>query len=154
MEANPMKLQYRGVSYNYNPATVETTSTGLIGKFRGAAVNFRTATQPVENHPAMELIYRGVHYRKGAENTATIPQTALVRAPYELVYRGVRYQSGTPAAAVAQPEQMTETVRQLTSRNRLHTEKREMAVLGRFAQAVAVPERVWTAYDLHQASAS
>jgi hypothetical protein len=139
MEANPMKLQYRGISYNYTPATVETASTGMAGKYRGAAVNFRTATQPVASHPAMELIYRGVHYRRGYASTTPVPQAAPARAPYELVYRGVRYQGGTPAAAIAQPETITQTVRQLTSRNRLHTEKREQAVLGRFTQAIEVP---------------
>ncbi len=149
-----MKLLYRGVSYNYTPAVVETAPTGLAGQYRGAAVNFRTATQPIATHPALELIYRGVHYRTGVANSATAPQAATAREPYELIYRGVRYQGGTPKAVAVKQENITETCRQLTRRNRLHTEKRELSVLGRFAQAVEAPETVWSAYDLHQAAVS
>ena len=148
-----MKLLYRGVSYNYTPAVVETAPTGLAGQYRGAAMNFRTATQSTATHPALELIYRGSHYRTGVA-AATAPQAVTVREPYELIYRGVRYQAGTPKAAVVKQENITEACRQLTSRNRQHTEKRELSVLGRFAQAVEAPETVWTASDLHQVAAS
>jgi hypothetical protein len=148
-----MKLLYRGVSYNYTPAPVETASTGLAGKYRGAAVNFRTATQPIATHPALELIYRGVRYQTEVATSATVPQAAA-REPYELIYRGVRYQGGTPKAATAKPETITETCRQLIRRDRLQAEKRELSVLGRFAQAVEVPESAWSAYDLHQAAVS
>lgn len=137
-----MKLSYRGVSYNYTPAVVETTPTGLAGQYRGAAVNFRAANQPTATHPALELIYRGVHYKTGVANPATVPQAETAREPYELIYRGVRYQGGAPKAAVAKQENLTEACRQLTRRNRLHTEKRELSVLGRFAQAVEAPEAV------------
>jgi hypothetical protein len=148
-----MKLLYRGVSYNYTPATVETASTGLAGKYREAAVNFRTATQPIATHPALELIYRGVRYQTGATDVATA-QATTARAPYELIYRGVRYQGGTPKTVAAKPENITETCRQLIRRDRLHSEKRELSVLGRFAQAVEAPEATWSAYDLYQPTAS
>lgn len=153
-----MKLLYRGVSYNYTPAVVETASTGLAGQYRGAAVNFRTATQSIATHPALELIYRGARYRTEAVNSATVPQTATAREPYDLIYRGVRYQGGTPQAAIAKsetkPEKIAETCRQLIRRDRLHSEKRERSVLGRFAQAVEAPETTWSAYDLHPVAAS
>ncbi|GAB4333513.1 MAG: DUF4278 domain-containing protein [Leptolyngbyaceae cyanobacterium] len=149
-----MKLLYRGVSYNYTPATVETTPTDLAGKYRGAAVNFRTATQPIATHPALELIYRGVRYQTGVADSATVPQATTAREPYELIYRGVRYQGGTPKAVAAKAETVTETCRQLIRRDRLHTEKRELSVLGRFAQAVEAPETVWSAYDLYQPAVS
>ncbi|MGQ9872460.1 DUF4278 domain-containing protein [Leptodesmis sp.] len=149
-----MKLLYRGVSYNYAPATVETAPTGLAGKYRGAAVNFRTATQPIATHPALELIYRGVRYQTGVADSAMVPQAAIAGEPYELIYRGVHYQGGTPKAAAAKAETVTETCRQLIRRDRLHTEKRELSVLGRFVQAVEAPETVWSAYDLYQPAAS
>lgn len=135
-----MKLLYRGASYNYTPAVVETAPVGLASRYRGAATNFRTATQSMRTHPALELIYRGSHYRTGA--AATAPQAVTAREPYELIYRGVRYQGGTPKAAVVKQENITEACRQLTSRNRQHTEKRELSVLGRFAQAVEAPETI------------
>lgn len=137
-----MKLLYRGTSYNYTPAVVETASTGLSGQYRGAAVNFRTANQPIATHPALELIYRGSHYRTGTANSATVPQNTTAKEPYELIYRGVRYQGGAPKAALAKQENITEACRQLIRRHRLHTEKRGLSVLGRFAQVVEAPEAV------------
>jgi hypothetical protein len=60
-----MKLTYRGVSYEYNPPTLELTEGEIGGKYRGA--NWRQSylrhipiPQPVAN-----LKYRGVAYSTG-----------------------------------------------------------------------------------------
>lgn len=73
-----MKLCYRGVSYDYNPAAVETIEGEVGGKYRG-------------------LPWRHTH---------TKPNKGLIaKAPYELYYRGVsprrqqnRQLDGIPAA--------------------------------------------------------
>lgn len=60
-----MKLSYRGVSYDYNPAKVETTEAPIAGKYRGLDWRFRNLKKPPMLVPTVNLKYRGVSYQIG-----------------------------------------------------------------------------------------
>lgn len=64
-----MKLSYRGVSYDYNPPTVETTDDGVGGKYRGLDWRFRNLKKPPVLQPIVNLKYRGVSYQVGGMTT-------------------------------------------------------------------------------------
>ena len=71
-----MKLFYRGVSYNYNPAQARQGNTGRPTRSAQAAQIPQT------------LIYRGVTYR----TDASTPQVAQnLPTSYDLIYRGATY---------------------------------------------------------------
>jgi hypothetical protein len=75
-----MKLTYRGVSYDYNPPTVDLKAIDEVGKFRGVDIRFRTVTKAPVQQPTLDLMYRGVAYSTGA--TANVaPAAAPVAAP-------------------------------------------------------------------------
>ncbi|HAG82268.1 MAG TPA: hypothetical protein DD379_12715 [Cyanobacteria bacterium UBA11162] len=58
-----MKLTYRGIQYDYNPATVETVEPGFGGKYRGLDWRFRNLKKPPVLQPSVNLTYRGVRYQ-------------------------------------------------------------------------------------------
>ncbi len=55
-----MKLTYRGVSYEHQPATLETTETGVIGKYRGVKSQFRRRKSILIPNSSFRLKYRGL----------------------------------------------------------------------------------------------
>ncbi|MEO0968128.1 MAG: DUF4278 domain-containing protein [Cyanobacteria bacterium J06639_18] len=57
-----MKLKYRGVTYEYNPAALETTEGEVGGKYRGLDWRFRNLKKPPVLQPSVNLTYRGVAY--------------------------------------------------------------------------------------------
>lgn len=57
-----MKLTYRGVSYEYNPVVVETTTDKVGGKDRSRDWRFRNLKKPPILTPTLNLKYRGVAY--------------------------------------------------------------------------------------------
>ncbi|MEB3226219.1 MAG: DUF4278 domain-containing protein [Synechococcus sp.] len=57
-----MKLTYRGVSYDYHPATLEVTEGDIVGCYRGQAIRRHCVAQTVER-PDVESIL--LHYRGG-----------------------------------------------------------------------------------------
>jgi len=69
-----MKLTYRGVSYEYNPQTVETTTAQVGGKYRGLDWRFRNLKNPPVLQPVANLTYRGVTYNKPGTTTTSAPQ--------------------------------------------------------------------------------
>jgi hypothetical protein len=71
-----MKLSYRGVSYDYNPPTVETADAGSGGKYRGLDWRFRNLKKPPILQPTVNLTYRGVSYQSGASTTANNAESA------------------------------------------------------------------------------
>ena len=72
-----MKLQYRGVSYEYDPSKRE--SQNRIQPFK----------QVRGSGPAYNLIYRGVTYRI---DPSTKPSEVPVQpVAYRLIYRGIAY---------------------------------------------------------------
>ena len=66
-----MKLNYRGVTYDYNPPVVATTEGEITGKFRGLDWRFRNLENPPVLQPPVNLTYRGVAYSN--RPTASIP---------------------------------------------------------------------------------
>jgi len=57
-----MKINYRGVSYEYNPPQVEYGDLTQSGKYRGVDVRFRNPKKTPVLQPTLDLIYRGVAY--------------------------------------------------------------------------------------------
>ena len=65
-----MKLNYRGVSYKYNPPVIETSEAKVGGKYRGLDWRFRNIKQNLTLQPPVNLTYRGVAY----SNRPTVTQ--------------------------------------------------------------------------------
>jgi len=158
-----MKLIFRGVEYNYTPAPVEAYNDAIDGKYRKAAFKFRNnlAKVPVLKS-ALDLIYRGVHYKTGTgqlqNDVATYP---ALRSDVKLLYRGTEYTAKAahtePVTASAdrhQAESLDDLVRELVIQFRQKTEQREQSVLERFEESVNVPEKNWADYDRHGAAMS
>ncbi|MGB8697881.1 MAG: DUF4278 domain-containing protein, partial [Thermosynechococcaceae cyanobacterium] len=60
-----MKLQYRGVSYDYTPPTVEMEPSETVGQYRGLEWRFRNPKKALVLQPNLDLMYRGVCYQTG-----------------------------------------------------------------------------------------
>ncbi len=162
-----MKLFYRGVSYNYEPANVETRDGAIAGKYRGAALKFRTnkVQQPVLQRN-LNLIYRGTRYQVNPTLVAAANQTVTTNkprfhTPVELVYRGVNYSAGNPPVAPApvaanqpQLEGISHLSRELLIQLRQRREQRDQSVLARFQAAVGASADDWRAYRHHDAAMS
>ncbi len=69
-----MKLNYRGISYEYNPPVVAVEADQIAGKFRGLDWRFYNLKKPLVLQPGVNLTYRGVTYNNR-------PQTTLDKAP-------------------------------------------------------------------------
>ncbi|WP_017303023.1 DUF4278 domain-containing protein [Spirulina subsalsa] len=67
-QSKTTQLTYRGVTYDYQPSPVDTVEMGVTGKYRGLEWRFRNLQKPPVQKPTLDLIYRGVHYRTGAES--------------------------------------------------------------------------------------
>jgi hypothetical protein len=67
-----MELTYRGVQYDYQPATVAVSPGKVGGKYRGLDVRFRHLRSPIVLKPNLDLVYRGVAYQA---NPVTAPQS-------------------------------------------------------------------------------
>jgi hypothetical protein len=155
MEANPMKLTYRGVSYDYQPTQVETHAEAMDGKYRNAGLKFRTraAKVPILSS-TLDLFYRGFQYTVDGTQPA-VAEAVTLKAPVNLIYRGFNYKIGdTQPARVFRPESIAEKARVLVMRHRQKADQREEAVLERFEEAIGLSENVWTTYDRHDAAAS
>ncbi len=71
-----MKLTYRGVSYEYNPPVLETTTGSVVGTYRGLDWRFRNLKKPPILQPRVNLTYRGVRY---GQSDVVIAQTATAQ---------------------------------------------------------------------------
>lgn len=71
-----MKLNYRGVSYDYNPPVVNTSEGEIAGKFRGLDWRFRNLEKPPVLQPPVNLTYRGVAY-SNRPNAEAAPKTKV-----------------------------------------------------------------------------
>ena len=60
-----MKLIYRGIKYEHAPETVEVTTEGVCGKYRGAEWKCHYSKHIPITHHAAELKYRGASYYSG-----------------------------------------------------------------------------------------
>jgi hypothetical protein len=54
-----MKLVYRGVHYNYTPASTEVIDTPIVGQYRGSAFKLHQALRLPNVDHILHLIYRG-----------------------------------------------------------------------------------------------
>ena len=68
-----MKLNYRGVSYEYNPPTFATVESEVGGKYRGLDWRFRNLKKSPVLQPPVNLTYRGVAY---SNHAPAAPQAA------------------------------------------------------------------------------
>ncbi|MEM7757305.1 MAG: DUF4278 domain-containing protein [Cyanobacteria bacterium P01_A01_bin.40] len=58
-----MKLQYRGVSYDCNSATLPVAMGQVQGKFRGQQWTSHNLKQAIILKPTGRLVYRGVEVK-------------------------------------------------------------------------------------------
>jgi hypothetical protein len=75
-----MKLNYRGVTYDYNPPEIAVRSTGMRGNYRGVKHPFQQATTATSQALDANLIYRGVAYTIGNPTAAPIAEPAYAQA--------------------------------------------------------------------------
>lgn len=60
-----MKLTYRGIEYEYMPASVEVSAEEVSGKYRGAQWKRHRSRYTIVNENAVEYKYRGATYYSG-----------------------------------------------------------------------------------------
>ncbi|KOR37006.1 MULTISPECIES: DUF4278 domain-containing protein [Planktothricoides] len=72
-----MKLCYRGVSYEYTPATVETTPSEFFGKYRGLDWRFYAVKKAPVQQTNLDLKYRGVAYNTNSVKANQVKTPAL-----------------------------------------------------------------------------
>jgi hypothetical protein len=90
-----MRLQYRGVRYDYTVPSLETREAEILRASQAAQRRCRTLQEG--NYP---LIYRGVRYT--TEQLAAADATPVARSSQSLTYRGAHYTrnaDGTIAAS-------------------------------------------------------
>lgn len=89
-----MKINYRGVSYEYNPPQVEYGDLTQSGKYRGVDVRFRNPRKTPVLQPTLDLVYRGVAYTTNAveptEAVEATPETVALEAPVASVQNRAR----------------------------------------------------------------
>jgi hypothetical protein len=69
-EANPMKLTYRGIPYDYSAPQVNYGDAYASGKYRGLDIRFRNPEKNPVQQPTLDLVYRGVAYQTGDQAIA------------------------------------------------------------------------------------
>ncbi len=57
-----MPLTYRGVRYQANTPSLETSEAEIVGKYRGADLSFQRAKEICVPQSALKLRYRGVEH--------------------------------------------------------------------------------------------
>ncbi len=157
------ETHFRGVEYDYTPAPVEAQNDAIYSKYRKAAFKFRNnlAKVPVLKS-ALDLIYRGIHYKTGIgqlqNDAVTYP---ALHSDVNLVYRGTQYtvkanqaESVTASVDRQRAESLDDLVRELVIQFRQKTERREQSVLERFEESVNVPDHNWVDHDRHGAAMS
>lgn len=123
-----MKLTYRGISYDYNPPTVEMKSADEeVGKFRGVDIRFRTVKKAPVQQPTLDLVYRGTAYRTGTV-AEVAPVTAPVAAPVE-----------TPVVAPATAFNTEDKARMMMLNRHRSVKQRQQAMLSRLATEAGLP---------------
>jgi Domain of unknown function (DUF4278) len=120
MEAIQMQLKYRGVTYDYNPPTVEMEPSGVVGLYRGLEWRFRNPKKVPVLQSNLDLKYRGVTYRVG-QNEGTTPEVVIPNT--------VPTPKTTPVADLARAL--------MTGHHRL-IQRREQSMLGRAASEVGM----------------
>ncbi|NJK27396.1 MAG: DUF4278 domain-containing protein [Coleofasciculaceae cyanobacterium SM2_3_26] len=120
-----MQLRYRGISYNYTPATVATTESTATGTYRGLDCRFRNRKQAPVLQPTRNLTYRGVRYQTGADDRTT-QEAAPASQP------AVAASQATQVLPIAQRSRLLIAERQRTIK------LRQQATLSRAAASVGI----------------
>lgn len=128
-----MQLKYRGVSYEYTPAQIETVEGNVGGQYRGLEWRFRNPKKSLVLETNLDLKYRGISYRTGQRIRPEIapepvPQTAPNLAEAETA--GVA-EAATAASVEAQ-------ARALMMAHHTSIKNREQSMLGRAAAEVGL----------------
>ena len=113
-----MKLTYRGINYDYNPAPIETTQGTISGKYRGLDWRFRNLKKPPLLQPRVNLTYRGVKYNQPETHINVAPQTQ-------------------PATPILSTEDKART---LMLNHTRAIKQRQQTMLSRVAQEVGLPD--------------
>ncbi|EAW38140.1 DUF4278 domain-containing protein [Lyngbya sp. PCC 8106] len=75
-----MKLNYRGIDYEYNPPEIATSTGAVAGKYRGQDWRFCNLKKPPVLQPSHNLTYRGVKYGNHDVSTESPTETSLTIA--------------------------------------------------------------------------
>lgn len=150
-----MKLTYRGVQYDYNPPTVETSTAATVGKYRGLDVRFRNPVKPLVLPATLNLKYRGAAYQVGGEPVAA---PAIAPAP-----------SPAASAAPVAVSHSDDMARSLMMKHHRNVKRRQQVMLVRSAAEAGliddvatywnqiqgkVPSSFWRTYDRSHAAMS
>lgn len=73
-----MKLNYRGVSYDYNPPQVEYGDLTQSGKYRGLDIRFRNPKKTPVLQPTLDLMYRGAAHTTNVTEVADVAPAATL----------------------------------------------------------------------------
>jgi hypothetical protein len=120
-----MKLNYRGIEYEYNPTPADTVETGTSGKYRGLDWRFRNAKKTPVYQPTLQLKYRGIPY--GNENAEQAAEPAPTTKP-----------AVEPAEVAVSTVQ--EKARALMYKGNQVIKKRQQAMLSRSVHDVGMDE--------------
>ncbi|WP_024545675.1 DUF4278 domain-containing protein [Picosynechococcus sp. NKBG15041c] len=77
-----MKLTYRGVSYDYRPATLEVMEGDIVGRYRGQTIRRHCVAETLER-PEVESVllhYRGNTYQSLQAVPEVLPQRQAAAA--------------------------------------------------------------------------
>ncbi|HBQ99857.1 MULTISPECIES: DUF4278 domain-containing protein [unclassified Roseofilum] len=121
-----MELCYRGLTYNYNPPTIEMGEEKVGGTYRGLEWRFRNIKKAPVMQTNLDLKYRGLRYHVGSEVKA--PQAIPEVAPVTPVV----------AAAASMAGSVAETARALMISRDRSIKIRQQAMLGRLATEVGL----------------
>lgn len=75
-----MKINYRGLSYEYNPPKVEYGDLTQSGKYRGVDIRFRNPQKAPVMQATLDLVYRGSAYTTHSPETAEATQADVTPA--------------------------------------------------------------------------
>jgi hypothetical protein len=130
MEAALMQLKYRGVTYEYNPPVVEMEPSEIVGLYRGLEWRFRNPKKIPVLQTNLDLKYRGVAYRSGADVSA--PEVEEVLQPVT--------PAQTQPVATTQSTPVADLARALMMGHHRLIQRREQSMLGRTASEVGLSE--------------
>jgi hypothetical protein len=85
-----MKLTYRGIPYEYEPAEFNTVDNGLSGQYRGQTVQFRYPRHVPQPRLVHDLTYRGAAYRSDGSQPVKAPVEQTTAVDRAIKARSVR----------------------------------------------------------------
>lgn len=117
-----MKLTYRGISYDYNPPTVQYGDPVATGTYRGLDIRFRNPKKPLVLPSTLNLKYRGASVNPASQQA---DQSAPAPTPV-----------ASAVAAVA--SSVDSLARSLMIDETRHIKQRQQDMLSRLATEVGI----------------